>query len=178
MVCSVENCGRTVYARELCGRHYQAFRIAGTLPMSPIKRLSNEERFWHYTQRSEGYGCWEWTGPVNDTTGYGTLRLAEKRSVTAHRWGYEFLTGPVPAGLVLDHLCRNRRCVNPAHLEPVTRGENTLRGIGPSAQNARKTECHRGHPLSGENLMISTGRRYCRECNRQAARRSRERASA
>lgn len=73
--------------------------------------------------------------------------------------------GPIPEGMDLDHTCRNRGCVNPEHLEPVTTQVNTLRGIGPTAENARKTHCKHGHPLEGDNLYVDPeGKRKCRAC--------------
>lgn len=116
-----------------------------------------------------GTPCWEWTGAICD--GYGKLaRTIQGRTVNyrAHRVTYEDLIGPVPAGLCLDHLCRNRKCVNPAHMEAVTGRENTLRGEGLAAQNAAKTHCLRGHPLSGDNLLtLKSGERRCRICQRE-----------
>lgn len=96
--------------------------------------------------------------------GYGTQQLGG-RTRYAHIVAYEAVHGPVPHGLTLDHLCRNRACVNVEHLEPVTNQENTLRGVGPTAVNARKTHCIRGHPLNGANLIAGpNGRRTCRTC--------------
>ena len=95
----------------------------------------------------------------------------------SHRLAYELEIGPIPAGLEIDHLCRVRNCVNPAHLEPVTHAENIRRGTGPLAENARKTECVHGHPLEGANLYVrpGDGHRQCRACNtaRSAAWRAR-----
>lgn len=110
--------------------------------------------------------CWLWRGTILQG-GYGQIKV-KKRKMQAHRFFYELLVGPIPEGLTIDHLCRVRNCVNPAHLEPVTGRENTLRGNNPAAQNARKTHCKRGHPLSGSNLRSSKdGRqRRCKTCDR------------
>ncbi len=108
-------------------------------------------------------GCWNWD--VCDNLGYGRATDGKHRSVKAHRLMYERLVGPIPEGLVIDHLCRNRTCVNPDHLEPVTQSENVRRGNGFSAVNARKTHCKRGHPLDGDNLYRNpAGARVCRTC--------------
>lgn len=113
-------------------------------------------------------GCWTIPSLVPDRQGY--LRVGPKRS-RAHRVFYEHHFGPIPSGLTLDHLCRNRACVNPAHLEPVTNRVNILRGESLVAQQARQTHCVNDHPLSGENLWInSRGFRQCRECRRVQAR--------
>ena len=103
-------------------------------------------------------GCWDWVGGV--TTGYGRWK-----DTVAHRLVYELTRAPIPAGLTLDHLCRNRRCVNPDLLEPVTMRVNNLRGNGYSGRNARKTHCPQGHPLSGTNLYLNPrNQRRCRIC--------------
>lgn len=110
-----------------------------------------EERFWAKVEKSDG--CWLWTG-AKTTTGYGSVWL-DGRSVKAHRVAYELLVGRIPDGLTIDHLCRVRLCVNPAHLEPVTNRENTLRSPQSEASvNARKTHCPKGHPYEGRNLRV------------------------
>jgi hypothetical protein len=109
-------------------------------------------------------GCWLWTGGVSKW-GYGKFKV-EGRTLAAHRWGYEALVGPVPEGLQIDHRCRVRSCVNPSHLDAVTCRENLLRGDTFQARNAAKTHCPKGHPYSGDNLMLSAGGRYCRTCTR------------
>lgn len=119
-------------------------------------------------------GCIEWQAGTNHV-GYGVFHpytTTSNRKVYAHRWSYEQRHGPIPEGMHLDHLCRNTLCVNPDHLEAVPPAVNLLRGISPTAINARKTECHKGHPLSGANLYItpSSGSRNCRECSRERER--------
>jgi len=109
--------------------------------------------------------CWEWIGDRYKDGGYGRF-WDGKRNVRAHRHVYEAARGPIPAGLELDHLCRNTRCVNPDHLEAVTHRTNVLRGDATSAKNARKTHCVRGHALAGNNLHIVSGGRECWECRR------------
>lgn len=114
--------------------------------------------------------CWTWTGPTV-SGGYGrvTWSVAPGKLIwrSTHRVMYRHLVGDIPEGLDLDHLCRNRACCNPEHLEPVTRQVNLLRGDTIPARRAAVTECPAGHPYEGENLMIDTlGRRGCRECVR------------
>lgn len=111
-------------------------------------------------------GCWLWTGALS-TGGYGMIGT-NKKVRYAHKLLFEEKFGPVPEGLELDHLCRVRGCVNPDHLEAVTRRENIMRGIGPSAMQAKQTHCKNGHPLSGENLVTNKGKygpmRQCKTC--------------
>lgn len=111
-------------------------------------------------------GCWWWLGARSK--GYGDVRVAQRGHVQAHRLTYELLVGPVPEGLELDHLCRHRSCINPAHLEPVPHVVNVHRGTSPSAINARRTTCIRGHsPLT----VKRDGKRYCRTCSAERQRR-------
>lgn len=129
---------------------------------------ASPHRMWSRVEHSGD--CWLWTGAT--ANGYGRIRIGG-RSVSTHRAAYELLIGPIPDGLQIDHLCRNKLCCNPAHLEPVTVRENLLRGDTFNARNAAKTVCHLGHPLSGDNLYIAVGRRHCRTCRREASRRRR-----
>ena len=113
--------------------------------------------------------CWPWAGYLS-AEGYGRLGF-QGRDLLAHRIAYELYIGSIPTGLTIDHLCRNRKCVNPAHLEAVTRGENVLRGDSRVARQARQTECARGHAFDESNTFVGRdGRRRCRTCRREYTR--------
>lgn len=145
------------------------------LPMGPAPRPV-ADRVWEKVDQRGPLECWPWTAGVN-TKGYGQIGIGGRggSNQNAHRVVYELVNGPVPPGLHVDHVCRNRLCCNPAHLEAVPPAVNVVeRGVGPSAINARKRRCSAGHPLSGENLVIVDGARLCRECRR---RKDRERRS-
>jgi 5-methylcytosine-specific restriction endonuclease McrA len=121
------------------------------------------EKFWPKVKVTSD--CWLWTGARNPS-GYGILSAIGERgqrtTVGAHRIAYELLVGPIPEGLEIDHLCSVRHCVNPTHLEAVSRQENMRRG-----RRANQTHCKRGHPLEGDNLYVTnreTMQRQCRTC--------------
>lgn len=118
--------------------------------------------------------CILWPGATIISHGhhYGVYRIPGKRAQNkrglVHRRAYEQMNGPIPAGLVIDHLCRNTLCINPTHLEAVTNKENILRGYSEPAQNKRKTHCKWGHSLTPDNLINKTrGGRICKICNRR-----------
>jgi hypothetical protein len=121
-------------------------------------------------------GCWVWTGLLTGR-GYAATRVGNCTKA-AHRIYFEERNGRIPKGMVLDHICRNIRCVNPDHLEIVTVKENTMRGIGPTAINALKTHCSRGHPFTEENTHMRRGRRYCRKCQAEYNRQYRRKQAA
>lgn len=124
-----------------------------------------EERFWAKVQGGDVTSCWIWKAAILHN-GYGQFR-ANGVAMKAHRWAYETLRSEIPAGLVIDHLCRNRACVNPWHLDPVSIKTNVLRGVGHTARNATKTHCPQGHAYDEINTYTSpTGWRKCRECTR------------
>ena len=119
-------------------------------------------------------GCWLWTGArtARDKRAYGCIGVEYKQQ-PAHRVSYEMFVGPIPEGLDLDHLCRTRLCVNPDHLEPVTRRENLRRGTGMVAENIAKTHCKHGHQFSPENTKVYVyphrTERVCLTCSRARA---------
>lgn len=113
-------------------------------------------------------GCWKWGGSLKKK-GYGYFSLWPcRKTISAHRISYMWFIGDIANGLTLDHLCRNRYCVNPSHLEPVTNKENILRGEGLAAENIRKTHCAKGHEFTLENTYTRPGTKHrsCRECRR------------
>lgn len=133
-------------------------------------RLSEPERLKRaFEKRVDRTGdCWIWTGYVNPN-GYGqlgTILQGKKDTILAHRLSWMLFRGPLVEGLVIDHLCRDRRCVNPEHLELVTNTENVMRGIGLGPTNRAKTHCKRGHAFTEANTGIKDGKRVCRACAR------------
>jgi hypothetical protein len=152
--CTVPGCDRTHLAKGYCQRHYSRARRNGSAQETTVA-----SRF--FSKVSQAGDCWEWRHVT--PSGYGTLF----RRMLPHRWAYQYLRAPIPEGLELDHLCRNRRCVNPWHLEPVTRRVNAMRGVG------SKETCVNGHPYTEENTYRdpSKGKRGCRTCRQEATHR-------
>jgi hypothetical protein len=130
-------------------------------------------RFWRRVHVTDG--CWIWLTPADD--GYGRFQLGWHRK-RAHAWTWETLHGPVPAGLVIDHLCRVRACVRPDHLRVTTPRENTLAAgsLAIAKVHAEKTHCPHGHEYTELNTIRRDGRRRCRTCV-NAARRARRAAA-
>lgn len=131
-----------------------------------MKTSDPTTNFFRHVEKTDT--CWLWTGAKN-AGGYGIFTSGGK-SGAAHKWLYQKEIGVVTAGLDLDHLCRVRHCVNLAHLEPVTRRENIMRGIGPTLSGQRqraKTHCAHGHAFNNSNTYIcKNGARKCNECHR------------
>lgn len=191
--CSVEGCDKAPKAPQgYCWAHYQRLRNHGDVLWTPP---TTEDRFWSRVDKRGPDECWSWLGRITEK-GYGAFVLPTR---TAHRFSWVLAHGSIPprsSGLMLDHLCHtrdaecvlaascpHRRCVNPAHLELVSAGENSRRAHKSSAArqaggraNAAKTHCPKGHPYSGENLFLtSNGGRACRICQRAAVRKCMQR---
>lgn len=128
-----------------------------------VLRRAVERKFLGRIQPNIKTRCWYWLG-VPSKAGYGTMSVASK-VMYAHRISHELFTGPIPDGLTIDHLCRVRHCVNPAHLEAVTQRVNNLRGTGMSARHAKVTHCPFGHAYDAANTIVAEpGIRKCRAC--------------
>lgn len=142
--------------------------LLGRPSISPTKRLFGRTDFNGFipAEKPELGPCWVYQG--SSSSRYGTITYRSEGveyRVMAHRLSYEYFMGPIGEGLQIDHLCRNTKCVNPTHLEPVTPRINSLRSRGPAAINSAKTHCKRGHPLNGDNLVTQVdGRRNCKAC--------------
>ncbi|MCD1645252.1 HNH endonuclease signature motif containing protein [Aurantimonas coralicida] len=178
--CRIEGCERPVVnlKRQLCEHHYAKWKTygdpeGGRPPKPKSSDPWSEEPYWRKARQRLfdnievlENGCWQWRGTFFTRNPYAQFSANEK-TLRAHKFAYEALRGRVPDGLILDHLCRNTGCVNPAHLEPVTHQVNVLRGEGFAAENAVKTHCVNGHPFDAENTgYCPNGDRRCRACGR------------
>ena len=175
-VCKVTECENLVGrkgARGWCTKHYQMWRLTGD--PKGTTRQSESCRFWLKVSKTEN--CWIWTAS-KDQNGYGMFKSA-RVMVRSHRWAYEEQFGQIPEGLVLDHLCRNTSCVNPAHLEVVTNDENLERGWGRRIKTGWVNICANGHEYTAENTYINPlGRKVCRACSAESRLRYQERKAA
>lgn len=160
--CSIDGCDRPHKARGWCAMHHNRWLRSGDTGLAGTGRPT----LWGMVDKNGPKGCWLWLGFLK--RGYGVVRR-DGRKWAAHRFFYELLVGPIPDGLVIDHLCRVRNCVNPQHLEPVTNAENLARGEGPNAKALRDNTCIRGHEFTPENTYYRPSRprvRICKSCQR------------
>jgi hypothetical protein len=171
--CSIASCNRDAIARSLCGKHYQRLQKYGD-PLAAVlgPDRAPEERFWAKVNKAgpvhpELGPCWVWTAGLSG--GYGIFWLNGKQN-HAYAVSWKWANGPVPPKRELDHLCRNRACVRPDHLEVTTHWVNVARGESPHGINARKLACPQGHLYDEANTYIYDGERHCRECGRARTR--------
>lgn len=172
--CAVVDCDKTALKyRSLCGKHYGRWRRYRDTSVArhvvhkgtPLERVLQKINI-------DDKGCWNWTGYL-DQSGYAVYRFKEGSSRVA-RWLYEKTVAPIPKPLTIDHVCRNRACINPKHMEPVTMRENLMRGDSFSGINHRKTVCVHGHEYSESNTgKAKAGGRFCKTCQRDRAKRYR-----
>ena len=188
--CSVESCNRAIYARGWCQAHYKRVQVHGDLREHiPLKILPTKDERPDIVGRISAKctidesGCITWRGMVN-RSGYGTISWGSRQWMV-HRAMWTATVGPIPEGIdwTIDHLCFNTSCVNPDHLEVVTRAENSLRGTGVDKariRNASVTHCKNGHEFTEENTAWTSmpSRRICLACKREAWARTKDKIAA
>ncbi len=175
--CSAPGCERTDRRiRGVCSKHYHHLRNAPDWQPQKAMGLGTRLRSRMVIQDT-GYStpCWLSTRAVG-TNGYTHIKMLNRQNRLLHRVAYELWIGPIPEGLTVDHLCRNKPCINPDHLEAVTPRTNVLRALGPAAIHAGQTHCTNGHEFTAANTLArsrTSGGRECRECRRLRTKRSR-----
>jgi hypothetical protein len=180
--CLGPECSRTACKLNLCASHYQQQHQGQALrPLRKLVKGPIAVRMAAYTdpegpqQEGNKERCHLWTGALNNY-GYGVIQLSDPPKLEyAHRVAWELVHEPIPPGLVIDHLCQIRSCVNVAHMELTTRGENSNRGGGPTGINSRKSQCKHGHPFTPTNTYWENNgkRRRCKRCsNRNSSERN------
>lgn len=167
--CTVEGCGRPIEAKGYCHGHFEYRRRTGLEPTAPFLDTPEKRFLAKITETPAGH--WIWRGATASGGVYGAMQYAG-RVQPAHRVAWLIFRGPIPEGFEVDHLCRKTLCCNPEHLEPVTPQTNTLRSDSPTAMNAAKTHCKRGHEFTPENQApyAKPGQRICWTCNKEQSR--------
>lgn len=179
--CSFDGCTKRTVARGLCRGHYS--QQWNGKPLAPLKETRQSAPVRFFTKVAQRGDCWVWTG-AKTPCNYGNFG-DQGKTWRAHRWSYEYMVGPIPDGLQLDHLCRNRLCVNPAHLDPVPSVVNNNR-VPDENRNQPWERCSRGHLLDEANTYVAPKaysdrtniNRTCKTCRSEAQRRHRERKKA
>lgn len=177
-ICSFANCARHAKKRGMCDAHYRQWRKRGQL--TPLRRMRKfgSDPIIDYDERPcpnpELKGPCHVVRCTNPNARYGAT-YHKGVQVSTHRYVWEKENGPIPDGLVVDHVCRVKMCCNKDHLRLVTNAVNAMENsIGsPAVINSEKTQCKRGHPFDAENTYIHNGRRICRECARLANKKAR-----
>lgn len=166
LICAVNGCNNCQYTRRLCRKHYARLMRYGN---TNLQRLPALERFLLNVDKNgpvwEGTHCWIWKGTTTPA-GYGRIKI-DGKGILTHRFTFEHYRGQIDSDKETDHLCRNRVCCNPWHLEPVTHSVNVKRGdIEAMSYQKLKTHCPKGHPYSLENTWVNRlGHRFCRKCH-------------
>ena len=173
-ICIVDGCRKPrSQKRRYCSMHAYRLRVHGSINLPPLP--TELDRYWSYVDKTGS--CWNWTGTGNGR-GYGFFAV-KGRNVQVHRYAYKLARGEIPDGLTIDHLCMNKLCVNPDHLEAVTNGENVRRAQAHYGVGAAVTHCPVGHEYTPENTYREPkGSRSCRECRVARTREWRARHSA
>lgn len=174
--CKQDGCDSPARSLGYCTAHYKRFRRYGDASIKRPTRPAAERFLESFAVAGE---CWEWSGVIGNH-GYGIFYYEGKKRELAHRYAYQMHRGEIPEGLHIDHLCRNRKCVNPSHLEAVTPLENSSRGLRYRLLNGMDDSCIHGHKYTPENTYVEPNgyKVRCRTCARERDRQPHRNAAA